>query len=32
MALERLQARATACVPDLDRPVVRRRREPCRVG
>src|SRR5271156_2030833 len=31
MALERLQALATACIPDLDRAVVRRRREPCRV-
>ena len=31
MALERLQALAAARVPDLDRPVVRRRRQPCRV-
>src|SRR2546421_12856005 len=31
MALERLQALATACIPDLDRAIDRRRREPCRV-
>jgi hypothetical protein len=30
-ALERLQARAAAGVPDLDGPVVRRRRQPGRV-
>jgi hypothetical protein len=29
MALERLQALATACIPDLDRLVVRRRRISC---
>src|SRR5438552_16162816 len=31
MALKRLEARAAAGVPDLDRAVVRRRREPGRV-
>jgi hypothetical protein len=31
MALERLQARAAAGVPDLDGPVVGRRRQPGRV-
>src|SRR5438477_610168 len=31
MALERLQALATARIPDLDRAVIRRRREPCRI-
>jgi hypothetical protein len=31
MALGRPQALATACIPDLDRVVIRRRREPCRV-
>src|SRR6266478_4918178 len=31
MALERLQARATARIPYLDCAVVRRRRQPCRV-
>ena len=32
MTLERLQALATARIPDLDCAVVRRRRQPCRVG
>jgi hypothetical protein len=31
IALERLQALVTARIPDLDRVIVRRRREPCRV-
>jgi len=31
MALERLQARAAACIPDLDRAVVRCRSQPRRV-
>ena len=31
MPLKRLEAVAAACIPDLDRSIVRRRREPGRV-